>query len=141
METRTSHFGAALDVFRRRYRTSRSARLRKEETRQRFQPQEIQRPGDFLRQPACEIRAGVDGAVGRFCELRMLSGLTQTPTTNARHYLRRRALVSLGLELERVAEVLFVLDNFTSSSRLNVRRRFVPTSRNSTSYQPFIRST
>src|SRR4029077_10741459 len=32
-------------------------------------------------------------------------------------------------------------DNLTSSSRLNVRRRLVPTSRNSIAYQPFIRST
>ena len=47
-----------------------------------------------------------------------------------------------GFRLCRAAAAGFLaVDIRTSSSRLNVRRRLVPTSRNSISYQPFIRST
>src|SRR5437899_6120182 len=63
METRTADFGAVVDLFRRRQRTSRSSCGLAEKVRQRFRSQEIQRPGDFLRQPAGEIRPRADGAV------------------------------------------------------------------------------
>jgi len=68
--------------------------------------------------------------------------LIQRPYSDrAQDYLRRRGVL-IALLLEVVAEgFFFAADNLTSSSRLNIRRRLVPTSRNSTWYHPFIRST
>ena len=54
--------------------------------------------------------------------------------------LTRRFLPSLRLR-GAAAAGFFAAASRTSSSRLNVQRRLVPTSRNFTSYQPFIRST
>jgi len=54
--------------------------------------------------------------------------------------LTRRFLPSLRFR-GAAADDFFVAANRTSSSRLNVQRRLVPTSRNSISYQPSIRST
>src|SRR6266478_9214124 len=68
METRPAYFRSTLHLFRRRHGASRFARCRKEKTRRPVQSQKIQRPGNLLRQSAREIRAGIDGTVGRFCE-------------------------------------------------------------------------
>src|SRR5262249_25474112 len=59
-------------------------------------------------------------------------------------YLRRLRFLCFftSFRLRGAAAVgFFAADNFTSSSRLNVRRRLVPFSRNSISYQPVIRFT
>ena len=63
METRASHLRAALHLFCRCQRTSRSPRGGEEKVGQGLRSQEIQRPGDFLRQSAGEIRPRADGVV------------------------------------------------------------------------------
>src|ERR1700722_10516924 len=63
METRAPHLRAALHLFRRRQRASRSPRRREEKVGQRLRPQEVQRRGDFLRQSAGEICPRANGAV------------------------------------------------------------------------------
>src|ERR1700756_3145738 len=63
METRSAHLRATFDLLCWCNRTSRSSRSGTEEVRQGFRSKEIQRPGDFLREPASEIRARTDGIV------------------------------------------------------------------------------
>src|SRR6267378_42196 len=62
METRPAYFRSTLHLLRRRHGASRFARCRTEKTRRPVQSQKVQRPGDLLRQPAREIRTGIDAS-------------------------------------------------------------------------------
>src|SRR4029453_5851097 len=73
METRPAHLRAALHLLRRRHGASRFARCRTEKTWRPVQSQEIQRPGNLLRQPAREIRAGINGSLGERVVLNALA--------------------------------------------------------------------